>query len=117
MRRRGDTTFLRHNQKKEEEDKEVSEIKLFQLTYSNEKKWWVNEAKVKYDQMMPLKTTSSQEGSEALLERKYVNGIKKKKKKLANCRGTRAKTRREGHISKREEVHYKTKVVDGIDVT
>ena len=39
------------------------------------------------------------------------------KKKLVNCRGTRAKTRREDHIKMQEEVHYKTKVVVGVDVT
>ncbi|KAA0050188.1 Transposon, En/Spm-like protein [Cucumis melo var. makuwa] len=45
-----------------------SEIELFQLTCSNEKKGWVNKEKAKYDEMVELKTTSSQEGSEPLLE-------------------------------------------------
>uniref|UniRef100_A0A9I9EJ36 CACTA en-spm transposon protein n=1 Tax=Cucumis melo TaxID=3656 RepID=A0A9I9EJ36_CUCME len=67
--RGGTLTFLCHKQKIKEEGKEVSEIKLFQLMHSNEKNGWVNEAKAKYDEMVELKTTSSQEGSEPLLER------------------------------------------------
>uniref|UniRef100_A0A9I9ECD2 CACTA en-spm transposon protein n=1 Tax=Cucumis melo TaxID=3656 RepID=A0A9I9ECD2_CUCME len=73
--RGGTSTFLRHKQKMKEEGKEVSEIELFQLTHFNEKNGWVNEAKEKYDEMVELKTTSSQEGSEPLLERKICDRV------------------------------------------
>ncbi|KAA0054279.1 formin-like protein 4 isoform X2 [Cucumis melo var. makuwa] len=64
-----------HSPIEKEEGKEVSEIKLFQLMHSNEKNGWVNEAKAKYDEMVELKTTSSQEGSEPLLEREICERV------------------------------------------
>uniref|UniRef100_A0A9I9EGB6 Uncharacterized protein n=1 Tax=Cucumis melo TaxID=3656 RepID=A0A9I9EGB6_CUCME len=42
--------------KEKEEGKEVTEIELFQLTHSNEKKGWVNEAKAKYSITMVVQT-------------------------------------------------------------
>ncbi|KAA0032027.1 formin-like protein 4 isoform X2 [Cucumis melo var. makuwa] len=64
-----------HSPIEKEEGKEVSEIKLFQLTHSNKKKGWVNKPKAKYDEMVELETTSSQEGSEPLLEREICERV------------------------------------------
>ncbi|KAA0067296.1 formin-like protein 4 isoform X2 [Cucumis melo var. makuwa] len=64
-----------HSPIEKEDGKEVSEIELFQLTHSNEKNGWVNEAKEKYDGRVELKTTSSQEGSEPLLEREICDRV------------------------------------------
>ncbi|KAA0035743.1 formin-like protein 4 isoform X2 [Cucumis melo var. makuwa] len=43
--------------------------------HSKEKNGWVNEEKEKYDEMVELKTTSSQEGSEPLLEREICERV------------------------------------------
>uniref|UniRef100_A0A9I9E8X6 Uncharacterized protein n=1 Tax=Cucumis melo TaxID=3656 RepID=A0A9I9E8X6_CUCME len=84
--------ILRHNLNfhspiEKKEGKEVSEIVLFQLTHSNEKNGWVNEAKEKYDEMVELKTTSSQEGSEPLLEREICEQVLGKRSRHVKGKG------------------------------
>ncbi|KAA0036187.1 uncharacterized protein E6C27_scaffold69G00560 [Cucumis melo var. makuwa] len=81
-----------HSPIEKEEGKEVSEIELFQLTHSNEKNGWVNEAKEKYDEMVELKTTSSQEGSEPLLEREICDRVLGKRSGHVKRQGWETKT-------------------------